>query len=175
LRILYLLRHAKSAWDDPGIDDFDRALNKRGQRTTRLLAQFFEAEAIRPAMILCSPARRTRDTLGPLLPVFGEIPVIFDRRIYEAGWTTLRTVLKGLSDSADTALLIGHNPGLQQLALHLAREQANPLSARLAEKFPTGTLAVLASPAERWSEMNRGGCDLIKLVRPADLGDAAAD
>ena len=170
MKLFYLLRHAKSNWDDPSIDDFDRPLSKRGQKTARLLADYFGATGIRPASILCSPARRARETLDLISPAIGEAGVTFDQRLYEASRQTLVALLTELPAEIPTALLIGHNPGLERLALFLTNDTGpDPALARMRMKFPTGGLAVLSAPIVDWSRLKGGSCRLDAFIRPADL------
>ena len=175
MKLLYLLRHAKSSWDDPDIDDFDRVLNKRGRKAAKTMAVYFREAGIQPATVLCSPSKRTRETLKYLAPSLGEAPVQFDRRIYEASYQTLLLCLADLPAETESALLIGHNPGLERLALYLMSDRGHGTgAARMVDKYPTGSLAVLMAPAEDWGLLKVGSCRLDDFVRPADL-DAEAD
>lgn len=181
MKLLYLLRHAKSSWDDPDLDDFDRPLNKRGRKSAKAMAAFFRQTSITPETILCSPAKRTRETLKHLAPALGRAPVQLDRRIYEASYQTLLLCLADLPAETNSALLIGHNPGLERLALYLMSDHGHgPGVARLHDKYPTGSLAILSAPADRWDHLKVGSCRLDDFVRPVDLdaeadADAAAD
>jgi phosphohistidine phosphatase len=170
LRQLFLLRHAKSSWDDAALDDFDRPLNKRGRSAARLMARHLKSQHIRPALILCSAARRTRETYDILEPGLEGIPVSFEQDLYEASKHDLLARLRQLDDHLGSVLLIGHNPGMEHLAQALSggHGEATALS-RIAEKFPTGTLAVLETNIAQWAALEDGDCRLTELVRPADL------
>lgn len=175
MKLLYLLRHAKSSWDEPDIADFDRPLNKRGRKAAKVMAQYFKANGIAPQAIICSPAKRTRETLKQLLPALGDAQVSFDHRVYEASYQTLLLCLADLPPELPSALLIGHNPGLERLALYLMNDLGHgPGAARLQDKFPTGSLAMLSIPADDWVNLKVGSGRLDDFVRPADL-DATAD
>lgn len=170
MKVLYLLRHAKSSWDNPGVADFDRPLNKRGRRAAKAMAKHFRKSGVHPAAVLCSPAVRARQTLEPIAPTLDEKAVTFDRRVYEANWPTLLACLADLPASLPSVLLIGHNPGLQQLARHLVGDDAcDSADSPLSEKFPTGSLAALSTRVEAWRELRAGTCHLDSFVRPADL------
>jgi phosphohistidine phosphatase len=176
MKQLYLLRHAKSSWDDPDIDDFDRPLNKRGRRAAKAMAIYFREAEIQPAAVLCSPAKRTRETLKCLQSGLGEAPVQFDRRIYEASYQTLLQCLADLPPETESALLVGHNPGLERLALYLMSDRGHGAGAsRMQDKYPTGSLAVLLAPAADWASLKVGSCRLDDFIRPADLDAEAAD
>jgi len=172
MRQLYLLRHAKSCWDDPSLDDFDRPLNKRGKKAAKLMAAHLRRGKVRPAMVLCSSARRTSETLEFLGTALDGVPVSIERDIYEAGKGKLLGRLKRLDDHLGSALLIGHNPGLARLAEALcgAHGDADSL-ARLAGKLPTGALLTLETSVEHWAELEEGSCQLVSFVAPADLAE----
>lgn len=176
MKLLYLLRHAKSSWDDPDLDDFDRPLNKRGRKAAKIMAAYFKDSGLAPAMVLCSPSKRTKETLKHLAPVLGDVPVEYDRRIYEASYQTLLLCLGDMPSEIGSVLVIGHNPGLERLALYLMSDQGHgPGAARLQDKYPTGSLAVLSSPAEGWDDLKVGSCRLDDFVRPVDLDAEATD
>jgi phosphohistidine phosphatase len=175
MKLLYLLRHAKSSWDDPDIDDFDRPLNKRGRKSAKAMAAYFREAGIAPATVLCSSSKRTRETLKYLAPALSDAPVLFDRRVYEASYQTLLICLADLPADVDSVLLIGHNPGLERLALYLMSDHGHgPGATRLQDKYPTGSLAVLSVPSNRWDDLRVGSARLDDFIRPADL-DAEAD
>lgn len=174
MKQLYLLRHAKSSWDDPGIDDFDRPLNKRGRRAAAIISDFVRANQLRPAAVLCSPAKRTRQTLELMSSALGDdMPVTFDMRLYEATRQTLLARLTELSADLPSVLLVGHNPGLQRLALHLlSSTDSSPAVVQMQEKYPTGALAVLSAKIDAWSNLAGGTCTLDRFLRPSDMEGA---
>ncbi len=170
MRRLYLLRHAKSSWDDPALDDYDRPLNGRGRAAARLMAAHLRAARLRPDLVLCSGARRTRQTLDSLEAVLDGVPAVIEPELYEADRTGLLARLRRLDDRFASVLVIGHNPGLERLAEALAGGQGDGQAlARLAAKFPTGALAVLDGEIDRWAELDHGTCRLAAFVRPKDL------
>ncbi len=172
MRQLYLLRHAKSDWDDPALPDLDRPLANRGRKAARLMAKYLRRADIRPAVVLCSPAKRAKETFSLIAPAFGKVSSVFDRRLYEADTQTLLACLATLPADTASALLIGHNPGLDRLAAYLTAERDNSDAAqRLRDKFPTCALAVLSTDAD-WPTMTAGCCRLDDFIRPADLDEA---
>ena len=174
MRRLYLLRHAKSSWDDPAVDDFDRPLNGRGLVAARLMAAHLRSAGVRPATVLCSAARRTRQTLEYLEPLLEGVPVAIEPELYELDRSGLLARLRRLDDHLASVLLIGHNPGLERLAETLAAGHGDGQAlARLAAKFPTGALAVLDGEIPRWAELDHGTCRLAAFVRPRDLDKGA--
>jgi phosphohistidine phosphatase len=168
MRRVYLLRHAKSSWKDHSLADRDRPLAGRGRRAAKAVAGHLEAEGIRPDLVLCSPARRTRETLERVADALGDgVETRLDESLYGAGEAELLACLQALPQQVRSVMLIGHNPGLEELALALASEGAG--LARLREKYPTAALATIDLPADRWSAVERGSGELVGYVRPRDL------
>ena len=163
MKRLYLLRHAKSSWDDPALADRDRPLAPRGEKAGNKLAKHLEQEKIRPALVLCSSARRTRETLERIAPGLGKTQVEIEDGLYAASEGELLARLRRIPDSVDSVMVIAHNPGLQDLALSLGGDSA----AALAESFPTGALATLAVPS--WGELGDGSAELVAYVVPRAL------
>jgi phosphohistidine phosphatase len=169
MKTLYLLRHFKSSWKDKDLEDFDRPLGKRGHRAGELIAAYVARNGIGPAQILCSPSRRTRETLDRMLESFGgAVPTRFEKGIYLADAPALLRRLRRLGDTA-SVMIIGHNPGLETLARALVGSGERDARIRLASKFPTGALAVLSANIENWRELEAGCARLDAFVRPRDL------
>src|SRR5262249_26991907 len=112
MKVLYLLRHAKSNWDDPDVDDFDRVLNNRGEKAAPLMGEQIRRRDVRPDLILCSPAKRAEQTAALALESAEiETEPLFDERIYLASASTLLSILSERAEKVDSVMLIGHNPG----------------------------------------------------------------
>ncbi|SJZ43142.1 phosphohistidine phosphatase [Enhydrobacter aerosaccus] len=173
MKIVLLLRHAKSAWGTPGLPDHERPLNRRGEHAARVMAQYIADRCPRPDLILCSTAVRTRRTLAPLLKQFEPPapPIALEKDLYLAPESALLGRLQALPDSVGTALLIGHNDGIGQLAAALVGSGPAEQVQALRDKFPTAALAVLRAPAEHWPDLESGSANLLAFVRPRDLGD----
>jgi len=167
MKRLYLLRHAKSSWKDSGLADHDRPLAGRGRRAAKAIARHIRERHIAPEMVLCSTARRARETLERIEPALGTAAVHVEPGLYGAGAEALLERLSSVPDAVGSVLLIGHNPALQELALHLARP--GPELRELEAKYPTGALATLAFEGARWRDLDRGQAELVALVRPRDL------
>jgi len=160
---LYLLRHAKSSWKDPELTDHDRPLAARGARAAAALARHFDAAGIAPDLVLCSTARRARDTLDQVAPAAGEVR--FEPELYGASARSLLERLRQVPPATGSVLVIGHNPELEDLALALARPSAG--RDEIEAKYPTGALVALELPG--WAELGRGTATLTAFVRPRDL------
>ena len=141
MKTLHLLRHAKSSWKDPGLDDHDRPLSKRGRETARGIAAYLRRAKIVPDLVICSTAVRARQTLDPIAKAIKPPKVVLEKRIYEVAREKIWKHLWRLPKSADCVLLIGHNPGLHDLALSLADADSGELVPPRGGKFPTGAMA----------------------------------
>jgi phosphohistidine phosphatase len=164
---LYLLRHAKSSWDDPALADHERPLASRGRRDGKRVAEHLRREKLEPELVLCSSAARTRETLELVRPALGDATVLVEDELYGASSDGLLARIRQVPDEVASVLVIGHNPGLEELALELA-SSGDELE-RLEEKFPTGALARLEL-AEQWGRVAPGGATLTAYVVPKQLG-----
>ena len=167
VKTLHLLRHAKSSWDDETLADHQRPLAPRGRRDATLIAEHLHATlAPGPELVLCSTAVRTRQTLELVAPGLGDPQVEFDDAIYGASAGGLMERLRSVPDDVESVLVIGHNPGMHELALELASTGAR--RPRLATKFPTCAVATLAM-AGPWSALEDGYAELTAFVIPKQL------
>jgi phosphohistidine phosphatase len=168
---LSLLRHAKSAWDDPDLDDHERGLAQRGVKAAGLIGRYLSTETLKPDLIVCSTAVRARATLALVLPELASpAPEIrYDDALYLTSPVTLLDVLRRLGSGPRRVLLIGHNPGLHALALELAGGGNRKALAELATRFPTAALAVLTFAATSWKEIKPASGRLERLVSPRSL------
>jgi phosphohistidine phosphatase len=170
---LFVLRHAKSSWDDPGLDDHERPLATRGRQAVQVLAEHVRANDIRPAQVLCSSARRTRETLEGVAPG-GE--TLIESDLYAAGADELLDRLRRVSDGIDSVMVIGHNPALQSIVLRLSNgggsDGDDSFRAQVSHKFPTGALATLSFDCS-WSELAPGCAHLVDYVRPKAIARRA--
>lgn len=173
---LLLLRHAKSSWGDPGLADIDRPLSPRGRRAAAAIARTIEAEDMTPDRILCSPARRTRETLAALLPYLGdEGRVAIDPNLYETGPREYLAALARSGNDAGTLMVIGHNPTIQATAQLLVGDGEPGLAAELSAKYPTGALAVIDFAQAGWSHIEPHSGFLAAFLKPRDLDPDGGD
>jgi phosphohistidine phosphatase len=166
---LFVLRHAKSSWDEPGLADHERPLSPRGRRAVEAIAAHLNAAGITPELVLCSSARRTRETLEGLA-VGGEH--VIESELYGANCQEVLERLHRVPEEIESVMLVGHNPTLQALVLRLADGDTAAKDSGLAEvrrKFPTGALATLTFD-RAWTELSPGSARLAAYVRPKSLG-----
>ena len=164
--LLYLLRHAKSSWDDPGSSDRDRPLSPRGRRAAKRIGEYVHAEAIRPELVLCSPAVRARQTLARVRRGLGDPKVSFEETLYAGDADRLLARLRTVPVGVEAVMVVGHNPGLQDLALELATKSGEVR--KLREKLPTGGLATLSFEGA-WRDLGPHRAKLVRLVVPREL------
>jgi len=171
LRILGLFRHAKSDWNDAVARDFDRPLNARGRKGAAAIGRHIGEHGICWDRVLASPAVRVTQTIEIAAKAAGKAPPVnWDRRIYLAGSAILLDILRELEDNPVSVLMVGHNPGLEDLIFDLVPDDgSNPLRDIVEEKFPTAAYAVLELDIEDWGELEEGAARLVHLVRPRDL------
>ena len=161
---LYLLRHAKAAPQAPGTDDRDRPLADKGGRAMRGVGAWAEETRLAPELVLCSPAVRTRQTLALLLPRLGGRPEVrLEDGLYLADAETLAARLRRIGVECPGVLLVGHNPGIEALAVALGREAAGPLGKRLREGMPTAALAVFELDGD-WAAFDHGAARLTQFI-----------
>ena len=173
---LLLLRHAKSdrSKSASGRGDHARPLNERGRMAASLMGRHMREKNYLPALVLCSTAERTRETLKILLGFFKTAPEIrYQDSLYLAPWPNLLAAVRAAPQMASPLLLVGHNPGMEQLALALAAPPksaaGHALAETMAEKFPTAALAVLNFRNASWGSIRPGTGRLADFVRPKDL------
>lgn len=157
MKTLTLLRHAKSGWDDPVQRDVDRPLNPKGRRAAATVGRHLRREGVAFDHVVASPALRVQQTLEEVAGGYGQpiVPVL-DRRIYMASAATLIDIIRGLPDAAASALLVGHNPGLEDLVSLLTSERV---------AMPTSALAVIALTGP-WSAAGHSAAVLKASGRP---------
>jgi phosphohistidine phosphatase len=174
MKRLTLLRHAKSDWDDPVPRDFDRPLNRRGEKAALLIGQYARAKKMRFDHLVASPAVRVAQTLETFFEGYGQsVETQWDRRIYLASAPTLIDVIRDLPEKIDSALMAGHNPGLEELILDLVPDDGlNPIRDDVEIKFPTASLLVMNLAIDRWTQAGEGTATLVSFTRPRDLDPA---
>ena len=161
MKTLFLLRHAKSSWKDETLADFERPLNRRGKRAAETMGDYFRSEGIVPELIVCSPAVRARETLELVSKAAKwSTEVRYDQRIYEASGMRLAEIVSQIDNDRKTAMLVGHNPGMEELLLLLTAESV---------EIPTGTCAKIAVKAGKWANAVDKRATLDWLVKPREL------
>jgi phosphohistidine phosphatase len=163
-RTLTLLRHAKSAWDDPDLDDHARPLAERGRRDATAVGKVLAERRIRPDLVLCSTSERTRQTWRRAERAGARASEVrYEDRVYEASSYDLLRLIRTVSDEVRSLMLIGHGPGLPDLAEQIEFDSTSEASRRMRLKFPTSGLAVFAVTVS-WAELREA--TLLDFVVP---------
>ena len=170
MRRLMLMRHAKSDWSLGGQPDVERTLAPRGREIAPLVGRYIAQHALRPDQAMVSTARRARETWDLLAPKLGKTPpVVFDKRLYETPAKNILAALQEARPDVHTLLVIGHNPGMQELASLLMATGDIAARQNLLEKFPTAGLAVIDFAIDRWSDLKAHAGRLDRFVTPRAL------
>lgn len=161
MRTLYLLRHAKSSWKDTTLRDFDRPLKSRGREAAESVGGLLASEKLSVLMVISSPALRARETTRIVMKSAGlQAEPRFDERVYDAGLSALLEVLSGIPDDQERAIMVGHNPGLEELLAFLTGSS---------RQMPTCALARIEIAAPNWRVFQEGEGRLEWLVTPKEL------
>ena len=172
MKTLYLLRHAKSSWDDPTLSDHDRPLAPRGRNAAPRMAVWLRTQARRPDLVICSTAARARETWELVARELQPVPEVDVRRsVYDAGPEQLIAVARGAPANVGTLMLVGHNPAMEEAAALLARDGDARALATMQSKYPTAAVAELTFEVDSWQEIGRDTGHLARFVRPKDLAE----
>ncbi len=160
MKTLFILRHAKSSWENADLADFDRPLNKRGLESAPPVGEIIRKNKFQIDSIISSPAKRAEQT-AILVKEAANIKadIQFDERIYEASPHRLLEILSESDDKIESVMLVGHNPGLEGLVKMLTQE---------IESMPTAALAVIDLKIDKWKQIHIDCCNLRILIRPKD-------
>lgn len=169
MRTLYILRHAKSDWGNESLRDFDRPLNGRGRKAAKAIGGEMRERGLTPDLVLLSPSRRTTETLARVEEGFG---AKFEKReeqaIYLAEAGTLVDLIRGAPDKSEHLMVVGHNPGMQELVRALANGPRDLLE-EAGAKFPTGALVEIRFDVDDWPNVSPGSGNIRSFVKPRDL------
>lgn len=173
MKKVILLRHAKSSWDDPALDDHDRPLNGRGMASAPVIGEWLAYRKHVPDMVLCSSSTRTTQTVRRMKDALPGMPEPeIDPDLYHASPNTMRDRLAQLPKDCETVMLVGHQPGLGSLVRQLSDGQERRRCRRAYEHFPTAAAAVLEFDVEDWSEVDYQRARFVDFAKPRELMDA---
>jgi phosphohistidine phosphatase len=163
MKNLLLLRHAKSDWDDPSLRDFDRPLAARGERDAPKIGKALRKRGPAPDLIMSSPAARAKQTIEAVAKAARfELEIKFNQAIYDASSPELLQLIRSLPDDSSCVLLVGHNPGFEDLVGRLSGSH---------ERMPTAALACIQFQIDHWKDVDDGEGKLAWLLTPKQLGD----
>jgi len=167
MKRLYILRHAKSSWAEPGLTDMDRPLNKRGARQTAALAEWFERRTDKPQVALCSPSIRTRETWADIERAFPSTAMDIVDELYNGTMDNYMDALSARDES--NVMIVGHNPTCDELARYLTAPSSPAAESLMAAHFGTANLAVLDLEIDAWNAISEASGQLVTMLRPRDL------
>ncbi|MEM6421105.1 MAG: histidine phosphatase family protein [Pseudomonadota bacterium] len=170
MKMVILLRHAKSSWANPDLEDHDRPLNKRGKAAAPLIAEWMLRSGYRPDRVLCSSSKRTRQTLKRMRETMPDLPqTIVEPRLYHADPGVMFELLSEQPASAQSVLVLGHQPGLSAFARKLVNGHVRPRCTRAFQHFPTAAAAVLTLPVAQWEDLAPNSAAFIDFAVPREL------
>jgi phosphohistidine phosphatase len=170
VKTLYMLRHAKSSWDHPGLRDHQRPLAPRGQKAAPRMGTYMAGKGYDPEYVLCSTSERTRQTWALVAPELRSNPSVeFSDEVYHASAGSLLVLATEIPDAYSSAMMIGHNPGMHAVADWLCGYGNERLLDEIGVKYPTAALAVISFDIDHWADVRAGAGTLEDFVRPRDL------
>lgn len=170
MKTVILLRHAKSSWSDPDLDDHDRPLNKRGKEAAPAIAEWLARSRYLPDRVVCSSSKRTRQTLKRMRESIPDLPeAVIEPRLYHADPEAMFEIMAEQPEGCERLMLIGHQPGLSAFARKLVNGHIRPHCTRAFEHFPTAAAAVMTLPLARWSDLAPRTADFIDFAVPREL------
>jgi len=174
MKQLFLLRHAKSAWDDPSQGDHDRPLAPRGVKASHKMGLHMKAHGLLPDLVLCSTAKRAAETLVNVMSELESVqperpPIEHDRGFYLCGWQAWLERIRKVDNDINKLLVVGHNPDMHNLALMLCREGPEESMSHLAGNYPTGALTQIEVDSGTWADIAADKCRLLDFVVPRQL------
>lgn len=158
MKKLYVIRHAKSDWSNPALDDFDRPLNKRGKKNASFIGRILRKKNIHPNLIISSPAYRARETARKIAKkIHFQNEIMYNENIYESSLKTILEIVNFIEDEHDEVFIVGHNPGLNMLAFYLIEFNKN---------LPTCGILEIEFDCESWREVNKRNAKLVSFEYP---------
>jgi phosphohistidine phosphatase len=171
MRTLFVLRHAKAERDSDTGRDFDRPLAERGWRDAELVGAEIRRRRLEMDAVLASPAKRADETLAAFARGYGALDPVYEPGIYDAPAGRLVEIVSNADDNAERLMIVGHNPGFQDLILRLVGDEPSELVEQVIDGLPTAGLAAIELPAKRWSELRERSGRITHLIVPRDLRD----
>ena len=166
---LYVMRHSKSSWSDPSLDDFDRPLSKRGKNNAKLICEFFIKKNLKFDLVYCSSSKRTIQTLNILSEKISFKKIIKKKALYHASEDEIIHILKQTGDNYKTLLLINHEPSMSELINRICLKENSDQFENLKRKFPTAAVAEVNFNFNDWEKLSKVKGKLISFIKPKDL------
>lgn len=169
MKTLYILRHAKTEPADAAQDDISRRLSPLGREACEWIGAYIKLKKYLPSLVLCSPSKRTSETYDLVMQSAGVTPLCkYEKKLYLATPEKIIDCLHDVNSDVDSLMIIGHNPGMHQLAFSLAQPVGSDLYSALGLKYPPGALTVLKFPVKAWLQVLPGEGELVDFMVPAN-------
>ena len=170
MKTIFLLRHAKSSWDDITLDDFDRPLSHRGIKSCEKIGKFIKKKKIIPVIVYCSNAIRAKQTWELTNRIIKKKEnIFFSNALYMANLNSFITFVHKTIDSFSSLMIVSHNPGIENFALELIKNKKNKFYDNISMKYPTAALAIILFDEKKWSNIKIGTGKIIDFIKPRDL------
>lgn len=170
MKTIFLLRHAKSSWNDPKLDDFDRPLSSRGIKSCNKIGKFLNKKKLIPEIVYCSNAIRAKQTWELTNRIVKKKENIFySNTLYMANLNSFITIVHKTIDNFNSLMLVSHNPGIENFALELIKNKKNKFYDKISMKYPTAALAIISFDEKKWSNIKIGTGKIIDFIKPRDL------
>ena len=169
MKTLFVLRHATAERDSATGKDFDRPLAERGWHDAEAVGREMRARGLHPDAVIASAAKRAAETVEALARGYGPLQAGFDERIYDAPEARLLEIVKEVDDGPERMLLVGHNPGIENLVRRLAGDDSSEHRDRIVDGFPTAALAAIELPVTHWRDLQERRGRVVELIAPSYL------
>jgi phosphohistidine phosphatase len=170
MKTIFLLRHAKSSWDDVRLDDFDRPLSSRGIKSCKKMGKYLKKNRLIPDIVYCSSAIRAKQTWELVNRIVEKKEnVIYEDSLYMSDFSNFINIIKKTKNNFKNLMIVSHNPGIENLALELSKDKNNEIYEKINIKFPTGALIIINFNLNNWSKVDCKKGKLYEFVKPKEL------
>tara|TARA_Y100000590_G_scaffold220753_1_gene249830 strand:- start:1392 stop:1904 length:513 start_codon:yes stop_codon:yes gene_type:complete len=170
MKTIFLLRHAKSSWDNTKLEDFDRPLATRGIKSCKKIGKFFKKKKLVPDIVYCSTAVRAKQTWDLINRIVEKKKnIIYEDQLYMANSSIFMNFVKKTNDNFKTLMIVSHNPGIENFAIELIKNKESDFYKDINLKYPTGGIAIINFKLKHWSKMNYETGDIYEFIKPREL------
>ena len=170
MKTIFLLRHAKSSWDDVSLDDFDRPLSPRGIKSCKKIGKYLKKNRLIPDIVYCSSAMRAKQTWELFNRIVDKKEnILYEDSLYMSDFSNFINIIKKTKNNFKNLMFVSHNPGIENLALELSKDKSNEIYEKINIKFPTGALIIIKFDLNNWSKVDCKKGKLYEFVKPKEL------
>ena len=170
MKTIFLLRHAKSSWQNHNLDDFDRPLSDRGIKACKKIGKYLKKKNISPDIVYCSTAVRAKQTWELVNRIVEKKEnVLFKKNLYMSDLSNFIEIIKKTKKKFKSLMIVSHNPGIEYLALELSKDKNNEVYKKIYNKYPTGALVIIKYNIDKWNKVDLKKGSLYKFIKPKEL------